>query len=81
MRLIRALRDCKQRSLTVSKKAPTVSKNAPTVSKKASTPEKYPKNTNFVFFEFQGGFVRRYFEESLFCMLRGIFAFLGLPIL
>ena len=28
MRLIRALRDCKQRSLTVSKKAPTVSKKA-----------------------------------------------------
>ena len=28
MRLIRALRDCKQRSLTVSKKAPTVSKEA-----------------------------------------------------
>ena len=27
-RLIRALRDCKQRSLTVSKKAPTVSKKA-----------------------------------------------------
>ena len=27
VRLIRALRDCKQRSLTVSKKAPTVSKN------------------------------------------------------
>ena len=26
MRLMRALRDCKQRSLTVSKKAPTVSK-------------------------------------------------------
>ena len=26
--LIRALRDCKQRSLTVSKKAPTVSKKA-----------------------------------------------------
>ena len=35
MRLTRALRDCKQRSLTVSKKAPTVSKEAPTVSKKA----------------------------------------------
>ena len=29
MRLIRALRDCTQRSLTVSKKAPTVSKKAP----------------------------------------------------
>ena len=29
VRLIRALRDCKQRSLTVSKKAPTVSKNLP----------------------------------------------------
>ena len=29
VRLIRALRDCKQRSLTVSKKAPTVSKKAP----------------------------------------------------
>ena len=28
MRLIRAFRDCKQRSLTVSKKAPTVSKRA-----------------------------------------------------
>ena len=28
MRLIRALRDCKQRSLTVSKKAPSVSKKA-----------------------------------------------------
>ena len=28
MHLIRALRDCKQRSLTVSKKAPTVSKKA-----------------------------------------------------
>ena len=28
VRLIRALRDCKQRSLTVSKKAPTVSKKA-----------------------------------------------------
>ena len=28
MRVIRALRDCKQRSLTVSKKAPTVSKKA-----------------------------------------------------
>ena len=28
LRLIRALRDCKQRSLTVSKKAPTVSKKA-----------------------------------------------------
>ena len=28
MRLLRALRDCKQRSLTVSKKAPTVSKKA-----------------------------------------------------
>ena len=28
MRLIRPLRDCKQRSLTVSKKAPTVSKKA-----------------------------------------------------
>ena len=28
MRLIRALRDCKQRSLTVSKKAPTVSKKS-----------------------------------------------------
>ena len=28
MRLVRALRDCKQRSLTVSKKAPTVSKKA-----------------------------------------------------
>ena len=27
--LIRALRDCKQRSLTVSKKAPTVSKKLP----------------------------------------------------
>ena len=31
MRLIRALRDCKQRSLTVSKKAPTVSKKLPPV--------------------------------------------------
>ena len=29
VRLIRALRDCKQRSLTVSKKAPTVSKKLP----------------------------------------------------
>ena len=29
VRLIRALRDCKQRSLTVSKKAPTVSEKAP----------------------------------------------------
>ena len=29
MHLIRALRDCKQRSLTVSKKAPTVSKKLP----------------------------------------------------
>ena len=28
MRLIRALRDCKQRSSTVSKKAPTVSRKA-----------------------------------------------------
>ena len=28
VRLIRALRDCKQRSLTVSKKVPTVSKKA-----------------------------------------------------
>ena len=28
VRLIKALRDCKQRSLTVSKKAPTVSKKA-----------------------------------------------------
>ena len=28
VRLTRALRDCKQRSLTASKKAPTVSKNA-----------------------------------------------------
>ena len=28
VRLISALKDCKQRSLTVSKKAPTVSKNA-----------------------------------------------------
>ena len=32
-RLIRALRDCKQRSLTVSKKAPTVSKKASPGSK------------------------------------------------
>ena len=30
MRLTRALRDCKQRCLTVSKKAPTVSKKLPT---------------------------------------------------
>ena len=29
MRLIRALRDCKQRSLIVSKKAPAVSKKLP----------------------------------------------------
>ena len=29
VRLIRALRDCKQRSLTVSKKAPTLSKKIP----------------------------------------------------
>ena len=29
VRLIRALRNCKQRSLTVSKKAPTVSKKTP----------------------------------------------------
>ena len=36
VRLIRALGDCKQRSLTVSKKARTVSKKAPTASKKAS---------------------------------------------
>ena len=33
VRLIRALRDCKQRSLTVSKKAPTVSKKASPISK------------------------------------------------
>ena len=33
VRLIRALRDCKQRSLTVSKKAPTVSKEAPPLFK------------------------------------------------
>ena len=32
VRLIRALRDCKQRSLTVSKKAPTVSKKLPPFS-------------------------------------------------
>ena len=32
VRLIRALRDCKQRSLTVSKKAPTVSKKASPLS-------------------------------------------------
>ena len=32
LRLVRALRDCKQRSLTVSKKAPTVSQKAPPVS-------------------------------------------------
>ena len=32
VRLIRALRDCKQRSLTVSKKAPTVSKKASPIS-------------------------------------------------
>ena len=31
VRPIRAVRDCKQRSLTVSKKAPTVSKKAPPV--------------------------------------------------
>ena len=32
VRLIRALRNCKQRSLTVSKKAPTVSKKLPPLS-------------------------------------------------
>ena len=36
--LISALRDCKQRSLTVSKEAPAVSKKAPTVSKKNFPP-------------------------------------------
>ena len=34
MRLIRALRDCKQRSLTVSKEAPPVSKKGPPPPKK-----------------------------------------------
>ena len=39
MRLIRALRDCKQRSLTVSKKAPTVSKkSSPTFNKLYAIP-------------------------------------------
>ena len=33
VRLVRALRDCKQRSLTVSKKAPTVSKKASPILK------------------------------------------------
>ena len=32
MHLVRALRDCNQRSLTVSKKAPTVSKKASPIS-------------------------------------------------
>ena len=36
-RLIRALRDCKPRSLTVSKEAPTVSKKA--------SPKQYPNGT------------------------------------
>ena len=33
---------------------------------------------NFVFFEFPGGYLKRYFREFLFCMLAGIFEFLGL---
>ena len=38
VRLIRALRDCKQRSLTVSKEAPTVSKKASPFSLSLTTP-------------------------------------------
>ena len=40
VRLIRALRDCEQRSSTVSKKAPTVSKKAPPPQKKNTFPRK-----------------------------------------
>ena len=38
LRLIRALSDCKQRSLTVSKKAPTVTKKASPPQKKSQCP-------------------------------------------
>ena len=38
VRLISALRDCKQRTLTVSKKAPTVSKEASPFSKRPLFP-------------------------------------------
>ena len=43
--------------------------------------EKYPPNTIFVFFEYSGGYVKGYFGESLFCMLGGIFEFLGFHVL
>ena len=44
VRLIRALRDCKQRSLTVSKRTPTVSKRA-TPIKRSMMPVGAPTNT------------------------------------
>ena len=43
VRLIRALRDCKQRSLTVSKKAPTVSKRASPLVFKENLSKGFPE--------------------------------------
>ena len=56
----------------------------PTTGERKNTPkiaEKYPQNTNFVFFESPGGYLKGYFGSLFFCILGGIFEFLGFPIL